>query len=86
MGDDTDVVLYTLLPLLGTILSIALGLSPYQTLRECDKNSDLGDFNPLPPCVFFLTNVAWVCITVLLALLTLLKFASHTYNRWAMVS
>lgn len=48
------------MPIFGCLLVLVLSLSPVRALIECEKNKALGGFNPLPPCLFFLTNLVWV--------------------------
>lgn len=60
MSSATHVILYTVMPIFGCLLVLVLSLSPSRALLECEKNNSLGGFNPLPPCLFFLTNLVWV--------------------------
>lgn len=60
-----DIILYTVLPITGCFLVLGLACSPIQQLRECLANNELGAFNPLPPCLFFLTNLVWIFMGLL---------------------
>lgn len=61
-----DIFLFYILPIFGCFLVLWLSLSPVKQLLECEKNNSLGTFNPLPPCLFFLTNLVWLLNALLI--------------------
>lgn len=61
-----DIFFYYVLPIFGCFLVLWLSLSPVKQLLECEKNNSIGPFNPLPPCLFFFTNLVWLLNALLI--------------------
>mmetsp|Transcript_11382 Transcript_11382/g.19961 ORF Transcript_11382/g.19961 Transcript_11382/m.19961 type:complete len:252 (-) Transcript_11382:689-1444(-) len=60
MADASNVMLTTLVPGLGAIISLAMYASPVQAVLTAGRNRGLGDLNPMPFVVTVANCIAWL--------------------------
>jgi len=60
------ILISTVCPLLGVILSNAMALAPIQALIEARKKKELGDLNPVPFSLIINSQLGWTLYGLLL--------------------